>query len=167
MGAILSVNPTTGGPYRPRPQVVHLSESDITALQKEGYNDSHGRVNWHTLFSSDRTPTSDLVAGIASCPPKPTEPGTSQGFLAHHRHTHAELYFVLRGEATVFVDETQYKCKAGSVVFIPGNAEHGVRNESEDEEFVWYYCFASDSFGDVKYRFTEDIKAMGKTVMAA
>lgn len=41
----------------------------------------------------------------------------------------------------------------GDVVYIPGNAEHGVFNEHDIEEFKWLYCFGVDGFDQVIYRF--------------
>ncbi|TKA27538.1 hypothetical protein B0A50_04368 [Salinomyces thailandicus] len=140
------------------PEAVCLSQSDIKALPKEGYNDrDHGRVSWKTLFSSDRTPTSALTAGIATAPPRREgQPTSFGGHLALHRHAHAEIYFVIKGEGIVNVEMMEHRVQAGSVVFIPGNASHAVRNESLTEELVWHYCFAADSFKDIKYRFAND-----------
>ena len=54
------------------------------------------------------------------------------------------------------MDMMEHPVEAGSVVFIPGNASHSVWNTSMTEELVWYYCFASDTFDDIKYRFAHD-----------
>ena len=44
---------------------------------------------------------------------------------------------------------------AGSAVFIPGDAEHGIRNTVEGTlRFV--YAFATDAIDDVVYRFSAD-----------
>lgn len=40
-----------------------------------------------------------------------------------------------------------------SVVFIPGNAEHGIRNEGL-EVLRWLYVFPCDGFEEVKYVFS-------------
>ena len=151
--------------YTPKPggvDTVCFAKDDIDNLEKEGYNDrDHGRVSWKTIISSDRTPSNSLTAGIATLPPKREgQPVSSGGNLALHRHYHAELYFVMSGEGIVNVDMVEHKVKAGSVVFIPPNAEHGVRNVSVVDEFVWYYCFAADKFGDIRYRFKNDIVRM-------
>ncbi|KAI7433427.1 hypothetical protein KC336_g4057 [Hortaea werneckii] len=147
------------------PEAVVFSQQDISdTLQREGYNDrDHGRITWKTLFSSDRTSTSALTAGIATCPPRREgQPRTFGGHLAPHRHAHPEIYFVIRGTGIVNVEMIEHRVEAGSVVFIPGNAEHSVRNESLTEDLVFHYCFAADSFKDVKYRFTNDSGAMGR-----
>ena len=41
-----------------------------------------------------------------------------------------------------------------SVLWIPGDAEHGTENIG-DEDLVWLYVFAVDGFGDILYRFDE------------
>ena len=43
---------------------------------------------------------------------------------------------------------------AGSTVFIPSDAEHGIVNVGLDE-LRWFYVFPTGSFGDVLYRFSE------------
>ncbi|KAJ9664159.1 hypothetical protein H2198_000377 [Neophaeococcomyces mojaviensis] len=108
-----------------------------------------GICSWQTLFSSSRTNTDSLTVGIASCPPK-------AGYLAYHRHAQAEIYHVISGNGIVRINGIEYNIEKGSVVFIPGDAEHGVRNLNETEELKWLYCFAADSFEDVHYRFSEE-----------
>jgi mannose-6-phosphate isomerase-like protein (cupin superfamily) len=159
MGGVCS-SPEDDRPPKPGGiDTVCLAKEDIQKIDKEGYNDrDHGRCSWRTLISSDRTPSNSLTAGIATCGPrKESQPASSGGNLAPHRHYHAEIYFIMSGEGIVNVDMIEHKVKAGSVVFIPGNAEHSVRNLSLTEELVWYYCFAAESFQDVRYRFKNDL----------
>jgi mannose-6-phosphate isomerase-like protein (cupin superfamily) len=139
-------------------QTVCLNAADIKELQSQGYSDrEHGKCSWKTLISSDKTPSNSLTCGIATLPPKrENQPASAGGNLAQHRHRHAEIYIVLSGEAIVNVDMLEYPVQAGSVLFIPGNAEHAVRNTSLVDEFVWYYCFAADSYGDVRYFWKND-----------
>ena len=54
------------------------------------------------------------------------------------------------------IGDVEHMVKAGSVVFIPSDARHGVRNLSSSEELVWLYVFAADDFGEVTYRFPHD-----------
>lgn len=113
----------------------------------EGWDEPDGRgvVGWQTLLSGDTTPTDGLTAGIAQL-----EPG---GHLALHRHDPAELYFLLEGEAVVTIDGAEFPVAAGACVFIPGDAEHGIRNESASL-VRFLYVFPSDSFAEVAYRFS-------------
>ncbi|PWY95756.1 RmlC-like cupin [Aspergillus sclerotioniger CBS 115572] len=135
----------------PKTRPVILSSSAITAFPPESFSDPlHGELTWRTLLSQPNTPTSDLSAGIAVCPPH-------TGHLCAHRHTQAELYYVLKGRATVTIDGQPHQVEKGSAVFIPGDAEHSVMNDS-DQEFEWLYVFPGGSFQDVIYRFSEKAK---------
>jgi oxalate decarboxylase/phosphoglucose isomerase-like protein (cupin superfamily) len=50
---------------------------------------------------------------------------------------------------------------AGSTVFIPGNAEHGIVNTGSGD-LRWFYVFPTSAFGDVVYRFSEKGSALAK-----
>jgi mannose-6-phosphate isomerase-like protein (cupin superfamily) len=102
------------------------------------------------LFSSPQTPTDSLCAGIALCPP-------NTGHLCAHRHAQAELYYIIEGNGIVVIDGIESKVEKGSTVFIPGNAEHEIRNVA-DTELRWFYVFPTGSFGDVVYRFSDEEK---------
>ncbi|KAK3640932.1 hypothetical protein LTR56_011582 [Elasticomyces elasticus] len=137
---------------------VCLNPSDIESLPTSGYsNRDHGRVTFRSIISSDRTPTNSMSAGIATCTPKRyDQPASSGGNLAQHRHWQAVIWIIQSGEGIVNVDMVEHKVQAGSVVFIPGHAEHGVRNDSVSEDLVWYYCYPTERIGDVRMRFTND-----------
>ncbi|KIW62035.1 hypothetical protein PV05_02088 [Exophiala xenobiotica] len=107
---------------------------------------SRGDLTWQTLFSSSTTPTNSLTAGLATCPPR-------TGHLCAHRHEQAEIYYVTEGRGVVTIDGVESEVRQGSAVFIPGNAEHGIRNVG-DGELKWFYVFAADKFEDVVYRFS-------------
>ncbi|OJZ91213.1 hypothetical protein ASPFODRAFT_41635 [Aspergillus luchuensis CBS 106.47] len=127
--------------------VIHHRQA-ITSLPPESFpNPAHGHLTWRTLLSSPQTPTSDMCAGIAVCPPR-------TGHLCRHRHTQAEIYYITSGSGHVFIDGNEYEVFAGTVVFIPGDAEHGVVNRG-GEPLEWFYVFPTGSFGDVVYRFEE------------
>jgi len=49
----------------------------------------------------------------------------------------------------------EHAVASGSAVFIPGDAEHGVRNTGDGPLRV-VYAFATDSVDDVVYRFSAD-----------
>jgi quercetin dioxygenase-like cupin family protein len=124
-----------------RPLVVQADEQD-----RDGWDDPvKGRIAWRTLFSGDRTLTDGLTAGIAE-----VEPG---GWLGLHRHTPPEIYYVIEGSGVVTLEGTEHAVVAGSAVFIPGNAEHGVRNPGKTP-LRFLYAFAADSFSEIEYRFS-------------
>ena len=53
------------------------------------------------------------------------------------------------------IDGVVSRVQAGSTVFIPSDAEHGIVNTGP-ADLRWFYVFPTGSFGDVVYRFTED-----------
>ena len=126
------------------------SQAVITTAEerpRDGWNDPvHGSISWHTLLSSDVTPTDSMSAGIAELTPG--------GELKPHRHDPSEIYFVFEGTGIVQIDGQETTVKAGTTVFIPGNAEHGIRNESS-ANLKFFYVFPTGSFSDVIYRFPE------------
>jgi quercetin dioxygenase-like cupin family protein len=112
---------------------------------EDGWNDARGRLRWTTLISSGRTPTDGLAGGIAV-----VEPG---GFLAMHRHAPAEIYLIMEGQGVVTIDGDRRNVGAGAVVFIPGHAEHGLRNDGT-AHLKFFYVFPVGSFDDVAYVFS-------------
>ncbi|PYH29306.1 cupin domain-containing protein [Aspergillus neoniger CBS 115656] len=127
--------------------VIHHRQAISSPPPESFPNPAHGHLTWRTLLSSPQTPTSDMCAGLAVCPPR-------TGHLCRHRHTQAEIYYITSGSGHVFIDGNEYEVFAGTVVFIPGDAEHGVVNRS-GEPLEWFYVFPTGSFGDVVYRFEE------------
>ncbi|KAF4976660.1 hypothetical protein FZEAL_6709 [Fusarium zealandicum] len=118
---------------------------------------SRGNATWHTLLSSPDTATTSLTCGIATCP--------SNGTLALHRHKQAEVYFILSGNGQVEVDGERFKVSKDMLVWIPGDAEHGVFCGGE-EELKWLYMFPEGSFEKVVYRFTHELKDMAGNLKA-
>ena len=60
---------------------------------------------------------------------------------------------MLDGEAIVTIEGRDHPIAPGACVFIPGNAEHGIRNESA-RPAKWLYAFPTNAFSDVEYRFS-------------
>ena len=131
----------------PKAKPIVLPPTVISNIQTESFNDpAKGEVEWRTLFSHPKTPTTDLSAGIAVCP------GHS-GYLCSHHHAQAEIYYVLQGRGVVTIDGVHYDVEKGSAVFIPGDMEHSVVN-NDAGELRWLYAFPSTRFSDVVYHFT-------------
>ena len=126
-----------------------MANSNPVILQEagceEGWDDEqHGRVQWRTLFSAERTPTEALTAGVAEI-----GPGDQ---LKVHRHAPAELYYLLAGEGVVTIEGMEYPVRTNTAVFIPGNAPHGLRNTGQTT-LRFFYVLAVNSFGEVEYIF--------------
>ena len=126
-----------------RPQV-----RDSSQVESEVWDDPvRGDVSFRVLFSADRTPTSSLCTGLAELAPS--------GRLGLHRHTQAEVHHLVEGSGVVVLDGVEHPVVAGSAVFIPGDAEHGIRNTGEGALRV-VYAFATDAMDDVVHRFSAD-----------
>jgi mannose-6-phosphate isomerase-like protein (cupin superfamily) len=74
------------------------------------------------------------------------------GVLEPHRHQQAEIYFVSEGTGLLTIDGVETTLSAGMAAFIPGDAEHSLRNTSVATLKV-FYVFPTDSFAEVVYRF--------------
>ena len=120
-----------------------LDEAD---LAEDGWDDPvRGRLRWRTLFSKGVTPTAGMTCGVAEL-----QPGD---WLGRHRHAPAEIYYVFAGAGLVSLDGREIPVKAGSAVFIPGMAEHGIR-QTGSETLRLFYAFPVDSFDGVEYLFS-------------
>ena len=135
-------------------QAIVLSANDIEENSSESFPDpsTGGDVSWKTLISAPKTATDTFTVGIATC-----APGNSAGCRGHlkrHRHKQAEIYHITQGKGVVTIDGQGHAVSKGSVVWIPGDAEHGTENVGE-EDLVWLYAFAADGFEQIVYRFDE------------
>jgi mannose-6-phosphate isomerase-like protein (cupin superfamily) len=120
-----------------------LEEADAP---RGGWDDPvRGRVGWRTLFSQGLTPTAGMTCGV-------TELGPGD-WLGLHRHAPHEVYYVFAGAGIVSLQGREIPVKAGSAVFIPGMAEHGIR-QTGTEVLRLFYAFPVDSFDGVEYLFT-------------
>jgi mannose-6-phosphate isomerase-like protein (cupin superfamily) len=123
-------------------EAVVVTAADRKRLQWD--DPERGDVTWFSFFSAELTPTAGLCAGLA-------EFGRN-GSLAPHRRPQAEIYFVQQGSGALTVDGVETALKPGMSVYIPGDAEHSVRNLS-NETLKIFYVFPTDRSSDVIYRF--------------
>jgi len=127
------------------------SQAVITRAEewpREEWDDPvRGSVAFHTLLSSDITSTYSMCAGIAEVVP-------GGGAKQLHSHAEPEIYHILEGTGILTVDGTETVVTAGAAVFIPSNAEHGLRNES-GVNVKLFYVFPTGHFGDIVYRFPD------------
>ena len=129
-----------------RPYVIHPEDCPA-----EGWDDpTRGSVRWWTLVSADRHPSDSMVVGIAELPPS-SEPDTA---LSLHWHVEAEVYHILSGSGVVIINAEEHPVRPGATVFIPGDAEHGVRNTGT-VPLRLLYVFAADAFDQIKYTFSD------------
>ena len=128
-----------------KPSAIVFTRDDITQRALDSFSEAnHGNVVWQTVLSDLNTTANSMCVGIATCP--------SNGSLALHQHTQAEMYYVIGGSGQVEIDGVRHDVTEGSVLWIPGDAMHGVFCGSE-ESLKWLYVFPEGRFEDVKYRF--------------
>ena len=125
--------------------VAPLVIDEADAAQSEWDDPVRGRLRFRTLFSQGSTETAGMTCGV-------TELGPGD-WLGLHRHAPPEVYYVFAGAGIVSLEGREIPVSAGSAVFIPGMAEHGIR-QTGDEILRLFYAFPVDSFDGVEYLFT-------------
>jgi len=75
-------------------------------------------------------------------------------------HKAPEIYYVVRGEAVLTLDDKKTDVKPGSVVFIPAGCHHALENKSESEDFVLLTLWENTEHNEVYH---ERVKAWGKS----
>lgn len=138
-----------------KPLILHASS--LPKIPSSFDDASRGQTTWHTLFSAPATATSSLSGGVATCPPA--------GSLALHRHQQAEVYYILSGSGEVEIDGAKTRVSKDTVIWIPGNAEHGVFC-GPHESLKWFYIFPEGSFDAVVYQFRHETMESPKVVRA-
>ena len=124
----------------PSPVVLH--EQDVDA---ESWEDStRGALSFRTLFGGPDSRIGQFTAGVADL-----EPGQ---WLGQHSHEQPEIYYMIQGEVLLQLEGAEHPLRAGSAVFIPGGATHGVRNVGSTRA-RFFYTLAADSFDEVEYVF--------------
>ena len=119
---------------------------DGAEAPEDGWDDPvRGRLSFRTLFSRGLTSTEGMTCGVTEL-----RPGD---WLGLHRHTPAEIYYVFAGAGVVSLEGRDFPVKAGSAVFIPGMAEHGIC-QTGSETLRLFYAFPVDTFDSVEYMFS-------------
>ena len=127
------------------PVVVDCAQAPLEHDQAGGF----GTVRWRTLICADRTPSDEMVLGVAEFGPGDR--------LEPHRHGPPEFYFGLSGEGTVRIEGEARRIAPGVAIYIPPRAEHGVEAGPEGLRFA--YGFPRACFADVDYLFSATLSA--------
>ena len=99
-------------------------------------------VRWKFLIDADFNGSSGLSLGFAEIAPG--------GNLTLHYHSPAEIYVVTDGTGILNKSGEHEEIKKGDVVYITGNAKHGLKNNGK-EILKFYWIFPTDRFSDVEY----------------
>ncbi len=103
-----------------------------------------GALRWRDLFAGNPEEGANVTLGIATLRRGET--------LEPHRHSEPETYYTLAGRGIVTIDGVAHTVTPGTAIFIPGDAEHAIRND-HDETLEILYVFAVSDFNQVVYRF--------------
>lgn len=103
-----------------------------------------GALRWRDLFAGNPEDGANVTLGIATLRCGET--------LEPHRHSEPETYYTLAGRGIVTIDGVAHTVTPGTAIFIPGDAEHAIRND-HDETLEILYVFAVRDFNQVIYRF--------------
>jgi mannose-6-phosphate isomerase-like protein (cupin superfamily) len=125
-------------------QAAIVRERDV---EPESWSDpARGDVTFRTIFGTEvRTP--EFTLGV-------TELDVG-GWLGHHPHEPAEVYYVLSGEGVVSIEGREHPVGPETAVYIPGNTEHAIRNTG-DRPLRFVHTFAAGSMDEIEYRFTAE-----------
>ena len=102
----------------------------------------------------------DVVAGEKSIH---INEGTLKGggtTLPGAAHAAAEIYYVVKGEAALTLDDIKYDVRPGSVIFIPAGCNHALENKSLTDDFVLLTIWENTEHNEVYH---ERVKAWGKS----
>lgn len=130
------------------PETLRLAPVVVDAAEvalEGGADPAFGTVRWRTLICGDRTPSSDMVLGVAEFGPGDR--------LEPHRHAPSEFYFGLSGEGTVTVEGVAHRIAPGVAIFIPSEAEAEHEVEAGAFGLSFAYGFPRGRFAEVDYRF--------------
>jgi mannose-6-phosphate isomerase-like protein (cupin superfamily) len=127
------------------PSIVKNAE-DCEWTYFEGQEGRLDRLRWKILIGDDQSETKSLTYGIMELP--------EGRFLDAHFHADHEVYHVLEGVGVVLIDDEVTGIGPGSVVYIPGNATHGIRNTGK-ERLVMIWIFPNDKWNEVEYHMVD------------
>ena len=116
----------------------------MNILGRPTTNDQRPGRRWKLLVDSNRTPSNGLSLGVLEFAPGAELPA--------HAHTPREAYFILEGEGMLLLGDKTKKVRPGTVVYLPPDHVHGIRNIGADTlSLMW--VFPTDSWGEVEYLF--------------
>ncbi|MCF8069870.1 MAG: cupin domain-containing protein [Desulfobacterales bacterium] len=121
---------------------VLVNEDQYNWEYEEGKSDRADVIRWKSIISGEKTPTHGMNMGILEVPPG--------AIMDIHHHHPQEIYYVIRGEAEVYLDNRWQSIKAGDAIYVPKNNLHGVKNSGE-ELFKLVWMFPTDSWTEIEY----------------
>ncbi len=97
--------------YIPDGEGIELDERDDTLTQ--------------TLINAQLVPGADVVFALGRSVP-------GEHHIRHHHPHGSELYYITKGEITVFLGDDEFVATEGMAIFIPPGMSHGTLNHTDD-----------------------------------
>jgi len=111
-----------------------MEAKTVIRLQDVDMLESPDGVMRDSVFVDASTGARDMTAGIVWVAP---------GSRIHEdSHAFDEVYYVIRGEADVVVEDVPHRMREGDVVLIQTGRRHHVHNPT-DEVFAIFWCIAA------------------------
>lgn len=107
---------------------------------------SRGQVTWQQIVGAGAQDGADLTLGVARLGQGET--------LEPHRHSQAETYYTLAGRGVVTVEGEAIAVEPGTLIHIPADAVHSIRND-DAQELQILYVFTISDFSQVVYHFEQ------------
>ncbi|MFI5449513.1 MAG: cupin domain-containing protein [Candidatus Bathyarchaeia archaeon] len=91
------------------------------------------------------------------------QPG--EGLYPHIHPNSEEIYYVVKGQGTVFVKDqkTPMPIKTNQIIYIPANTPHCVTNTSQDDLLIAFIM--TPGLKRAEYKIDEDTKVIEETIM--
>jgi oxalate decarboxylase/phosphoglucose isomerase-like protein (cupin superfamily) len=129
------------------------------------------------IFELEKTQTKIVLGGPIKLVTSNTEDGTKnqlvafgvfqpgEGLYPHIHPNSEEIYYVVKGQGTVFVKDqkTPMPIKANQIIYIPANTPHCVTNTSQDDLLIAFIM--TPGLKRAEYKINEDTKVIEETIM--
>ena len=129
------------------------------------------------IFELEKTQTKMVLGGPIKLVTSNTEDGTKnqlvafgvfqpgEGLYPHIHPNSEEIYYVVKGQGTVFVKDqkTPMPIKANQIIYIPANTPHCVTNTSQDDLLIAFIM--TPGLKRAEYKIDEDTKVIEETIM--
>ena len=99
-------------------------------------------IRWKTFTGGPEAATKGITFGTCEVPPG--------GRLRPHHHAKEEVYYVTSGSGEVLLDHEIVQVCPGSVLYVPGDLVHGIRNQGRETlSLIW--IFPVDRWDELTY----------------
>ncbi|MGO9644153.1 MAG: cupin domain-containing protein [Candidatus Bathyarchaeia archaeon] len=129
------------------------------------------------IFELEKIPTKIVLGGPIKLVTSNDEDGTKnqlvafgvfqpgEGLYPHLHPKSEEIYYVVKGQGTVFVKDqkTPMPIKTNQIIHIPANTPHCVTNTSQDDLLIAFIM--TPGLKPAEYKIAEDTKVIEETII--